>query len=216
MITGDLNAQPHELPNFQRLLEEGWTDLGANAHIYNKPQNEYTCITTATKTPSRIDYILVSPALLPYITDFEVLHDQYPAHSTLQIKITIPTTIKPQRTLIKPGSLHELLQQHHDANHDTDEHNTTWKQHLRNFQDELDTAITRAQPQFDNHIQSTQRIQRTQTNQQTERAPTHASSTVLPPPTPTTPTQTNLQSTQHTNRTTTVTHKRPPQQANPG
>ena len=56
MIVGDFNIDVKKLQSFADLLpDEHWMDLGANAHLWNQPSNEHTCLTATEEAfPHRL------------------------------------------------------------------------------------------------------------------------------------------------------------------
>ena len=66
-IVGDFNAELEDIPAPHALVQhEGWIDVGASAAIWGASSNEYTCISPNSRTPTRRDYILVNPEMLPF------------------------------------------------------------------------------------------------------------------------------------------------------
>ena len=74
MLTGDFNADINRIQACQKLLEQGWIDLGNVAEIWGKQNREATCFTPNSKTGSRIDYMLVSPELFGIIEHLDMNH----------------------------------------------------------------------------------------------------------------------------------------------
>ena len=88
LILGDFNAEPSDLPTFQKLTSLGWTDMGASAEIWNRAPNTPTCRAPNANGPGSVrDYILASPSALPLISDFAVTNDSsFATHSVLSCK----------------------------------------------------------------------------------------------------------------------------------
>ena len=66
LLVGDLNADLDHLPTVQRMLANGWTDLGG---IYDSAP---TCFATETSRGTRRDYALANPAALKCVIGFRV------------------------------------------------------------------------------------------------------------------------------------------------
>ena len=106
-IVGDINADPTDLPSLSALLDAGWVDIGANAHVWGRTSNLPTSAApNSTKAPNRRDFAIASPELVPLIIDFDVAwDDNYTVHAALNV------LFKPQGTNIitnrnlKPAAL---------------------------------------------------------------------------------------------------------------
>lgn len=82
-ITGDLNAEPEDLPMFMHLTEEmGWLDCGAKADIWGGFTYQPTCKAPSAKKETRRDYVLADPDFGPMVRKFEVItEDKIPTHT---------------------------------------------------------------------------------------------------------------------------------------
>ena len=149
-IVGDLNADPENIASLRHLLEhEDWVDVGANAHVWGRKDNEYTCITQGSKQGTRRDYLFCNTHLFPYICNFLVDHDpDIPTHATLWFQVT--STPQPNNLfhLRKPASLRTQLETHffEDAEGelaDADKHEL-WCKHLPRFHANLEELMSAA------------------------------------------------------------------------
>ncbi len=72
VITGDLNADPEDLPMVQyRIEQEGWKDLGAHPAWWPGGKVVPTCFAAnGLAQGTRRDYVLVDPLLFGMIEHF--------------------------------------------------------------------------------------------------------------------------------------------------
>ena len=75
---------------------------------------EPTCSTHSSKAPSRIDYILVSPLLVPFVCKFDVTHATgIPTHSPIRLSLRVPDSgipryeLKQAKTVLLPDGPEE-------------------------------------------------------------------------------------------------------------
>ena len=71
------------------LDHEGWTDIGAQAHIWNQPRNHPTCRAPNSETATRRDYVFANGLALQLITGFKVEEQlDFPVHSFLKLTLS--------------------------------------------------------------------------------------------------------------------------------
>ena len=94
----------------EEMLEEDWTDIGANADAWGGKCNQNTCRANAAANESRIDYILVNDAMFPMATGFEVDRTVgFCTHHVIQVKIDTAKKQEDITTTRKIGSLMDML-----------------------------------------------------------------------------------------------------------
>ena len=63
-IVGNVNADIFDIDNLHDLVKnQGWVDLGSKAMIWDQPVDEFICLTSTSRKPSRRDVIIVNPEL---------------------------------------------------------------------------------------------------------------------------------------------------------
>ena len=90
LVVGDLNGDPNDFKTLSDMLDhEGWTDIGAQAHIWNQPRNHPTCRAPNSETATRRDYVFANGLALQLITDFKVEEQlDFPVHSFLKLTLS--------------------------------------------------------------------------------------------------------------------------------
>ena len=82
-------------------------DLGQHPS-FDRPLGQPTCFPYNEGTPSRRDYVCVSPDFLLFITDFSVTPPtDIPVHATLTVGISFPINSPTQTIVLPQGSIHD-------------------------------------------------------------------------------------------------------------
>ena len=99
------------LPFLQTLLQkDGWTDIGAQAHVWGGISAEHTCLGHNAKEATRNDYVVVNDACLPLVKGVRVLHQEgFLVHSVVQFKLEAAKVVTAYEEPKKPKSIYELL-----------------------------------------------------------------------------------------------------------
>ena len=116
-IIGDINCNTNALPTLTRLFNDGWTDLGANAHWWHQPTDLPTCQAPNSKNqPTRRDYAIVCPALLPRVVDINIYWDeQFTVHAAVQVLLKLETSPTKMDRNIQPSNLSDAINKHNEA-----------------------------------------------------------------------------------------------------
>lgn len=88
ILAGDMNHSLTELQAIQPLLQAGWIDLQDWMATHQGVLPQPTC-----KGSTRVDFMLVSPGALPYLTNGEILPDLVPTHAVLRASFSLPTAM---------------------------------------------------------------------------------------------------------------------------
>ena len=89
---------------------DGWTDLGAKAHLWGGISCEHTCLGHNAKLPTRNDYIIANDHAFPLVKGFRVMHQEgFLVHSVLQVKIDAGKVVTAYEQPKKPKSIYDLL-----------------------------------------------------------------------------------------------------------
>ena len=117
-ILGDLNADPDDIPTAWDLItNEGWKDLGDNAHIWGGVRAEATCQAPNTNTATRRDYIIANEKMFEKVRGFEVEgDDNFATHKPIAAKLEVDALHVEKKVLRKPTGAYELLQKEVDTN----------------------------------------------------------------------------------------------------
>ena len=99
ILMGDFNDEPESIEAVQEMIEEeAWTEIGSNAHWWERPKKAMTCRSRANAEESRIDGFLVNKEALPLIHDIYVGKDEgIPTHSCVGIKLCRNTNTETKR-----------------------------------------------------------------------------------------------------------------------
>eukprot|EP00973_Karenia_brevis_P061011 8483536-Karenia_brevis.AAC.1 len=113
VLLGDLNADVGDLPTLQGQVDCGKLfDLGQHAQLFGGQAFAPICFPPNSGTPSRRDYVFVTPDLIPFVHAFQVLDIDVPVHKHLsvhlQIPKTMPTKLVPNTTASIISHVHEL------------------------------------------------------------------------------------------------------------
>ena len=90
------------------MLNNGWADLGANAHIWGGVSDQPTCQANGSCKPTRRDYILAGVSLLQHVDGFRVIRmDAIPTHEPVQVSPNMNRMEEPKRAVAYPNSIYE-------------------------------------------------------------------------------------------------------------
>ena len=70
LIVGDVNADPADVPAIKCTLQQGWSDLGAQADQWGQPPCAYTCLAQQALQPTRRDYAFANATAIQLVSFF--------------------------------------------------------------------------------------------------------------------------------------------------
>ena len=151
LISGDFNADPAQLPSLRALCNnDKWLDIGAHGSKFGAEDMLPTCFNYNTEQPTRNDYIIASPMLVPYVRFFSVsMIPGIAVHYVLRIQFFYHR-IPPQVTInLVPKSIFEIAwdkfaKDNKDADFDVTELNAENRKQWGEFLQPLQDAITQS------------------------------------------------------------------------
>ena len=93
--------------------ELGWCDLGARADFWGGVAEQWTCRVNGISKATRRDFMFANEYLLPEISKFRVNYsDEFPTHQPLQAMIATRWLEVEHRTVMKPLSAADKVEEH--------------------------------------------------------------------------------------------------------
>lgn len=123
MFVGDFNCNPSQLQAFQPMMEQGYQQLEAiYEQLYVQPM-PFTC-----KDATHVDTALIHPALVPFVSQIEVLQTHlFDAHNPVIVELQMPQKPVQSRRYQIPKSWSDLPISPRDLQ-DTIDNHPTWNQ----------------------------------------------------------------------------------------
>ena len=138
MICGDLNCDLEDVASLVHAIDSGFlVNLGTCAHL---GEHRKTCYPYYGE-PSTRDYVLVSPSLLPFIHQFQVIDNGLPVDRSLITTIKMPTTLPKVIFCRKLPTIGDQFQQHVDRKCEEDK-SLDKKALLQSITDDYQTAVS--------------------------------------------------------------------------
>ena len=125
-IVGDLNGDPSDFKHLVDMLNnDGWLDVGANAHLWGQPQSVPTCTAPNTTTATRRDYVFANPDAVQMIAGFNVQEQvDFPVHKFLRVTLAPSLADQFVNKDIRPANLSRIFNKYceqHCQTEDTDD-----------------------------------------------------------------------------------------------
>ena len=160
IIVGDINGDPDDFKSLADMVaNSGWTDIGAQAHIWGQPQKVPTCIAPNTTMATRRDYIFASSQALPLISHFEVKDMvDFPVHSFLHMTLSPAAVEQTVNKDIRPASLSKKFEDFCEkltTDLDEDKAKSLRETQICKYHHALDKAINRNMAVFQRYLNRT-------------------------------------------------------------
>ena len=147
LIVGDLNGDVEDFPIFAAAVKDGiFCDLGASAHVWNRPTADFTCTAAGTNNSTRRDFVFANNICFPMVSDFNVHHtDDFLVHDVLQIALRPNRLPKHFTFMVKPISMFDTFLAKFESMHpktgNSKEDKATWDSFLCSFHTLLDSKL---------------------------------------------------------------------------